>query len=69
MKCSSMKTINKLRFNGHTQWVIFVIFYRATTFIRQQVSYIPVEGDHYNQVKLQLSFSIITSTFHAYFWA
>ena len=31
------------------------------------VSQVPGEGDHYKQVKLQLSFSIIISTFHAYF--
>ena len=46
-KCSSVKTISELRFDGHTQRVIFVIFYWATTFIRRQVSYIPGEDDQW----------------------
>ena len=37
----------------------FMIFYWAATFIRRQVSQVPGEADHYRQVKLHLSFSII----------
>ena len=45
----------------------FIIICHQATFIRRQVSYVPSEDHHYQQVKLQLSFSIIISTFHAYF--
>ena len=66
MKCSSMKTI-KVVFRRPHPAGNFYDFLLCATFIRQQVSSGPGEGDHYKQVKLQLSFSIIISTFHAYF--
>ena len=33
-----------------------IIICDRATFIRRQVSQVPVEGDHYKQVKLHLSF-------------
>ena len=45
----------------------YIIICDRATFTRRQVCQVPGEGDHYKQVKLQLSFAIIISTFHANF--
>ena len=42
----------------------YIIICDQATFIRRQVSQEPGEGDHYKQVKLQLSFSIIIFYYH-----
>ena len=65
MKCSSMKT-NKVTFPRPAPSG-YIIICDLATFIRRQVSHVKGEGDHYKKGKLQLSFSVIISTFHAFF--
>ena len=61
MKCSSVKTIKVAFPQPHPAGNFYDLLLSGSS--------VPGEGDNYNRIKLQLSFSVITSTFHAYFFA